>query len=301
MTPARLAFYSTLLAGGVGFGLLAFVVLLVGGVGPFGPETAPVVMAATVLTGLVALSLLISWLLKSNAARGRITLVNEDGNPRAITGGNALGFVFGAIWRFIVVGVVTHAVATLLKNAYGAHITAVDAGAIDLVTFAANWFLAFWWVYAAPYGSHRILFAPSSVTAAQARAPVPMSIASYSDLQDSASFLKEAVTGTLGVIAAISYYGLGLLQLAAIVSFFHLVWGWWLIISIIVAMFIAYMPIVGALSGIYAAVYAWNWSWYAAVSLFCFPLLVWAAIVLIAGTAAATQALFRGRVRRADF
>ena len=65
-------------------------------------------------------------------------------------------------------------------------------------------------------------------------------------------------------------------------------------------MFLAYMPIIGALSGIYAAVNAWGWSWYAAAALYFFPFLVWAAIMLLVGASAATQALFGGWRRNAD-
>lgn len=104
--------------------------------------------------------------------------------------------------------------------------------------------------------------------------------------------LKEALTRTLGTIAAASYFGIGLIGFFAIVSFFHSYWGWWLIPSIIVSFIIAEFPVVGAAAGVYAAVKVWGWSLYAAIALFCFPLLVFLVIMAIAGVSMATSALF---------
>ena len=120
----------------------------------------------------------------------------------------------------------------------------------------------------------------------------------YENLADSSSSLKEAVTGTLGTLAAISYYCLGLVQFVAIIAFFQHVWGWWFIPSFLAAGFLAYIPIVGAAAGIYAAVHAWGWSLYAAIALFCFPLIVWLAIMLIAGASVATQSMFSGKTHK---
>ncbi len=58
--------------------------------------------------------------------------------------------------------------------------------------------------------------------------------------------------------------------------------------------------VMSAVAGIYAAITAWGWSLYASIALFCFPLIVWFAIMLIAGTAAATQALFSGKGHKAS-
>lgn len=300
MTPARLAFYSTVLVSCVGIGSLAFVFFLVQAVGPFSHSNATAAMVATVLLAFIAACFLLSWLLKSNAARYQIRLVNRDGKFKNFSSGILLGFMFGVIWRLMVIGVGTQAGAVLLKRAYGPEITDGAKTAIDLIALGVNWFLSFWWVYAAPFGNHRILFGTKNVTIEPPDSTMTVESSPYANLQESTSSLKEAIAGTLGVIAAVSYYGLGLLQLAAVVSFFNSVWGWWLIPSLLVASLIAYMPVVGAVAGIYAAVHAWGWSLYAAIALFCFPLLMWVAIMLIAGAATATQSLFGGKARKAS-
>jgi hypothetical protein len=158
-------------------------------------------------------------------------------------------------------------------------------------------FAAFYWVYAAPFGNYRILYDPKKFPI-QSPGVVPPS-PSQSSLAASVSSLREMISSTLGVIFAISYFGIGLLQIGAVVSFFRDVLDWWLIPSLLVAGVVGYVPILGSLAGSYAAVNIWGWAWYTAISIFFFPLIIWIAVMLVAGVGTATQAPFRGLGGRA--
>jgi hypothetical protein len=214
-----------------------------------------------------------------------------------ISGGRTLGFIFGAFWRFVLIGIITQAGAALLRRAYGDDLDSVQNIGIGFVTFAVTWFAAFYWVYAAPFGNYRIVY-----DARKFPVPTPRTVPeppAQSNLTAGVSSLREAITGTLGVLFAISYYGIGLLQIAAVVNFFRDVLSWWLIPSLLLAGIVGYAPIVGSLAGSYAAISIWGWAWYIAVAVFFFPLIIWIAITLVAGVSAATQALFGGLKGRA--
>lgn len=91
---------------------------------------------------------------------------------------------------------------------------------------------------------------------------------------DALETAKEGTAAILTTVAVLSYFAIGIVQIAAIVSFFNAYWGWWLLPSILVASFVAYIPLLGALAGMYAAIEVWNWAWYWAVLLFFFPIIL---------------------------
>jgi hypothetical protein len=72
----------------------------------------------------------------------------------------------------------------------------------------------------------------------------------------------------MGALGAIIYFGLGLLQLAAIMAGL----GDWLglhwIIAGPLALFLAYLPLVGSILGLLGAVHVWDWAWWQAGLLF---------------------------------
>jgi hypothetical protein len=86
-------------------------------------------------------------------------------------------------------------------------------------------------------------------------------------------------------VLMIGYLLLGLFQLAAVmaglVDWVGLHW----LFAALVAMFIAYIPVVGTVLGIVGAVTAWDWHWLMATALFAGPFLVM--LVLVLGGAAA--------------
>ena len=57
------------------------------------------------------------------------------------------------------------------------------------------------------------------------------------------------------------------------------------------AMFVAYIPVVGAIAGVITATMVWDWDWYWAALLFFFPIVLFVLGAGVAGVAA----LFEGR------
>ena len=72
----------------------------------------------------------------------------------------------------------------------------------------------------------------------------------------------------------IAYVILGLFQLAAIMAGLEAWVGLHWIIAAFLAFFLAYMPVVGTIVGMFGAVTAWHWSWLQAWGLFFGPLVV---------------------------
>ena len=86
--------------------------------------------------------------------------------------------------------------------------------------------------------------------------------------------LATGVGATLLTTALVGYFTIGVLQATAIVAFFTNYLDWSLLPSILAAVFIAYMPVVGAAAGIFAATKTWDWEWYWATLLFTFPIVL---------------------------
>ncbi len=84
-------------------------------------------------------------------------------------------------------------------------------------------------------------------------------------------------------VAFILYLGLGLFQIAATIAGIEHWFGIHWFFAGIIALFIAWSPIVGTVLGMVGAHYAWGWSWLSAFLLFFGPLIVIAGIALAAG------------------
>jgi len=69
------------------------------------------------------------------------------------------------------------------------------------------------------------------------------------------------------------YLALGAVQFFAIISGVQALGVHW-VLSGLLALFLAYMPIVGTAAGVYGAVTAWGWSLTHALALFVGPLVV---------------------------
>jgi hypothetical protein len=70
------------------------------------------------------------------------------------------------------------------------------------------------------------------------------------------------VSEKLGCVAVALYLAAGFVQLQAAVDGLEL-WAEWLpgILAYVIAIFLAYMPIVGSIFAYYGAAYAWHWEW----------------------------------------
>ncbi len=88
--------------------------------------------------------------------------------------------------------------------------------------------------------------------------------------------------GLLAGFIPLIYFGIGLLQLAAIQSGIIDWWGWHWLIAIFVAFPIAYIPVVGTVVGIMGAIKSWGWSPMLSIFLFGWPYVLFA-IILVGG------------------
>lgn len=84
-------------------------------------------------------------------------------------------------------------------------------------------------------------------------------------------------------ITFVAYLILGLFQLAAVMAGLENWIGLHWIIAVPLALFIAYMPLVGTVVGMFGAVTAWHWSWLQAAGLFFGPFVVILIVAMWAG------------------
>ena len=91
------------------------------------------------------------------------------------------------------------------------------------------------------------------------------------------------------VLLVIGYIVLGLFQFAAVVAGLEEWVGLHWIIAVPLSIFIAYIPLIGTVVGMFGAVTAWHWSWVQAGSLFFGPFIVVAALSIASGFLASRQ------------
>lgn len=77
----------------------------------------------------------------------------------------------------------------------------------------------------------------------------------------------------LGIFCWVAFFALGVFQFFAIYDFFHKAWQWPLLLALLAGTVIAYVPVLGSLCGMFAAVNVWGWEWWQAVLLFFWPAL----------------------------
>lgn len=95
--------------------------------------------------------------------------------------------------------------------------------------------------------------------------------------------MNEKVAGFFGCLFQIVYLLMGLVQLAAILGGIEDWWGWPWWIAIFVAFPIAYIPILGTVVGIMGAIESFGWSPMAAITLFCWPYIIYIIAIAIGG------------------
>ncbi|AKE95975.1 hypothetical protein CWR40_001187 [Cronobacter sakazakii] len=69
-------------------------------------------------------------------------------------------------------------------------------------------------------------------------------------------------------IGYLLYLAVGLIQFSAIISGLESWWGLHWIIAGVLAFFIAYIPVLGAIVGMVGAMDVWHWEWWQAGGLF---------------------------------
>jgi len=93
----------------------------------------------------------------------------------------------------------------------------------------------------------------------------------------------DAGEHTMQALVFIAYIILGLCQLAAVMAGLEVWIGLHWIIAAPLAFFIAYIPLVGTIVGMFGAVTAWHWSWVQAGGLFFGPFAVIVVMAMGAG------------------
>ncbi len=103
----------------------------------------------------------------------------------------------------------------------------------------------------------------------------------------------------LAVLAGIVYFGLGLVQLAAIMEGLKsTLKGPALLLAFLLSAIVSYIPIVGTILGIRGAISGWGWSPLGAILFFCWPYALYLVALSLGGLATllvATQRRFRER------
>lgn len=210
-------------------------------------------------------------------------VIRKDGVPVAIRGGALIGLAWGLMWRLTVISIPLNLLAKIVADD--------DSSAfVGILLMFFGFFLASLWLLKHQLGGTTI-----SKLEIDARYSTDTNT-NYAALKEvsPAQVAKEGTTTILTTAAVISYFAIGLVQLAAVVAFFHDYWEWWYVPSILVASFVAYIPLIGAVAGMYAAVEVWGWTWYWAGLLFFSPLVL---LVLGAGVAGAIE-LFTSKFKR---
>lgn len=101
-------------------------------------------------------------------------------------------------------------------------------------------------------------------------------------VQNDVETSSSSFIGLLAGFIPLIYFGIGLLQIAAIQSGIKDWWGWHWLIAMIIAIPIAYIPVVGTVVGIMGAIKSWEWSPMLSILLFGWPYVLFA-IVLVGG------------------
>jgi hypothetical protein len=94
---------------------------------------------------------------------------------------------------------------------------------------------------------------------------------------------RSVIAKILIAVGVAAYIGMGVVQIAAVLSFFQDYWGWGLIPGVLAAIFIGLLPIVGSVMGLIAAITIWEWPFLWSLLLFSFPLVIWLPVGILIG------------------
>src|SRR5262245_60182017 len=89
----------------------------------------------------------------------------------------------------------------------------------------------------------------------------------------------------LGYVAALIYFGIGLVQLLATVKGIQTWTGLPWLIAAFISMFVAYIPLVGTVAGIKVAIDAWGWGFWSSVAFFGWPYVIYILAIAVGSVA----------------
>ena len=87
----------------------------------------------------------------------------------------------------------------------------------------------------------------------------------------------------LGLAAALVYFGIGFVQLLAMIKGLQLWFSIPWILAAVLSLVVAYIPVVGTIAGIKAATEAWGWDLWPAIAFFCGPYVLYIAAIAAGG------------------
>lgn len=183
-------------------------------------------------------------------------------------GGEYFKFYMGLVWRMALLNiVVTPILENLAPN--GDMLFSIASG--SLLTF-----FSYLWLMKYSYGDVKIVFNVEDKAYVISDQTQDLEQVDFSQRKSNSlsSGFSDVLAGSLGIIFVGGYFLLGLIQYAAIYSFFRDVLEWWFIFSVIFSLFAAYTPVVGTGLGVYSAHAAWGWSWLASILLFTWPFIL---------------------------
>lgn len=172
---------------------------------------------------------------------------------------------WGLLWRSILLSSIT----SILFSGLGDVFKSADQVSMSILNFALVMFSAYlsvYWLLKWQYGNVKISFDSDRNMVNEI---VPENIDNQS-----LEVVKEGTKSILSTVAILSYFGIGIIQIAAIFIFFTGYLNWWFLPSLASSIFVAYIPIIGGIVGALAAIEVWGWTWYFAVLLFFFPIVL---------------------------
>ncbi|MFA6814750.1 MAG: hypothetical protein WCS73_00450 [Lentisphaeria bacterium] len=85
----------------------------------------------------------------------------------------------------------------------------------------------------------------------------------------------------LSACGCLTYFTIGILQVVAITVGINAWWHWHCFFSVICALFVGYIPIIGTIISIFAAMKGLQWSLLFSLCMFCWPYLIYAIAIIL--------------------
>ncbi len=266
--------------------LLIGLALLVGKYHPLG-ETESIII--TLFFAIFLPYFFVAWAFRKNFTKWNIAIVSEEDGSQRIFGGPAfISLYFGFIWRTIIVGIILNAIGSLIKTMYGDFLDEGTANMIKFIIYILNIYFSFYWLLLAQYGAFKIKLLTSLGSKNNVTIENNANI-----IKDMNTSIKTTLVAALTTFTVISFFVLSIVQIFAIYDFFKYFLEWNALGSFFAAVFIGPIPIVGSLAGVISAIKLWHWQAVYAILLFFYPIALYLAILILGGSAAIFQSIFK--------
>jgi hypothetical protein len=187
------------------------------------------------------------------------------------TGLFLIGMTWGLVWRTLVTSSTAEFLNKLIFESFD-ETDNPEIYVIKIFIYLSSFLLAALWLLNYPLGETSIIKSEEFQPKVEIIDKDLVELNDYKSV--AAQTFSAGVGSTLLTAALIGYFTIGVVQVAAIVGFFNDYLNWRLVPSIIAAVLIGYIPVAGAVAGIFSAIKIWDWAWYSATLLFTFPLVL---------------------------